>query len=82
MSPNTPQHSSDHGPPADDVGNACARRPLDSFTPDTLRIVGLSSLGPDPNIFVLSSKGGLVKLPSLSGLASIDLSGSEWTDLS
>jgi hypothetical protein len=55
---------------------------FDSFTPDTLRIVGLSSLGPDPNIFVLSSKGGLVKLPSLFGLASISLSGSEWTDLS
>ena len=54
---------------------------FDSFTPDTLRIVGLSSLGPDPNIFVLSSKGGLVKLPSLSGLASIGLSGSQWTDL-
>ena len=54
---------------------------FDTFTPHTLRIVGLSSGGPDPNIFVLSSKGGLIKLPSLFGLATLDLSGSEWTDV-
>ena len=55
---------------------------FDSFTPVTLRIVGASNLGPDPNLFVISSKGGLVKLPSLSGLTSVSLSGSVWEDLS
>ena len=55
---------------------------FDSFTPQTLRIAGLSyDRSPSPNLFVLSSRGGLVKLPSLSGLASVDFVGGAWQDL-
>lgn len=54
---------------------------FDSFTPVTLRLLGSWDQGPAPNIFVISSNGGLIKLPSLSGLATLNLSGSEWEDL-
>lgn len=54
---------------------------FDSFTPQTLRITGVSMAPPSPNLFVISSRGGLVKLPSINGLASIDFVGAAWQDL-
>lgn len=52
-----------------------------TFTPLTLRIEGTSNAGPDPNLFIRSSRGGRMEIPSLSGLASIHFAGSEWEDL-
>ena len=52
-----------------------------SFTPLTLRIAGYSGGGPAPNLFIMSSRGGLMEIPSLNGLTSIHFAGSEWEDL-
>ena len=52
-----------------------------SFTPLTLRIEGLYNSGIPPNLFVISSRGGLVKVPSVIGLTSIDFAGDAWREL-
>ena len=58
------------------------RKPcFDLFTPVTLRISGYEDSGVDPNIFLVSSRGGLELLPSLSGTALVDFSGAAWQDL-
>lgn len=55
---------------------------FDLFTPSRMRIFGAANLGPFPNLFIISSAGGLLKLPSLDGLTSIDFVGDEWRNLS
>ena len=55
---------------------------FDTFTPVTLEINGATN-GIEagwPNLFILSSRGGLVKLPGGNG--PVNFSGSEWEDLS
>jgi hypothetical protein len=54
---------------------------FDVFTPTTLTISGLSNGGPLPNLFITSSKGGLLRAPSAGYLTSLDLSGSSWQDI-
>lgn len=54
---------------------------FDSFTPVTLGMWGEFNSGIPPNLFVISSRGGLVKLPSQSGLALVDFVGDAWHDL-
>lgn len=54
---------------------------FDVFTPTTLRISGHSDGGPLPNLFVTSSKGGLLLAPSAGFLTSLDLSGDAWQDI-
>jgi len=57
---------------------------FDLFTPVTLRISGLSmSVETAPNLFVLSSRGGRIDLPSQDGQATINFVGlgSEWENL-
>jgi hypothetical protein len=53
---------------------------FESFTPLTLEISG-EFQGPQPNLFIISSRGGLVKLPSQGGVASVDFAGAAWHDL-
>jgi hypothetical protein len=55
---------------------------FDLFTPRQMRIDGAFDLGPPPNLFITSSGGGLLKLPSLDGIATIDFVGDEWRNLS
>jgi hypothetical protein len=55
---------------------------FDLFTPQQLRIVGGNKFGsPFPNLFITSSRGGLMKFPSVNGLLSIEFSGDEWSNL-
>jgi hypothetical protein len=56
---------------------------FDLFTPVTLRIDG-ASLGAAVNLYIASSRGGLIQIPEidlLSGPAVIDFSGDEWKAL-
>jgi len=55
---------------------------FDLFTPSRMRIDGAANLGPLPNLFIISSAGGLLKFPSLNALTSIDFVGDEWRNLS
>ena len=57
---------------------------FDLFTPKRMRIWGAEDQGPSPNLFIISSGGGLLKFPSLGGNAplSIDFFGDEWRNLS
>jgi hypothetical protein len=54
---------------------------FDAFTPVRLELSGFFNEGDPPNLFVLSSSGAVIKLPSLDGLASIDFQGSAWERL-
>ena len=54
---------------------------FDVFTPTTLRISGHSNGAPLPNLFVTSSKGGLLLAPSAGYLTSVELSGNAWQDI-
>jgi hypothetical protein len=53
---------------------------FDTFTPVTLGIYGYSFEEGWPNLFVLSSRDGVVKLPGVDG--PVNFSGPEWEDLS
>jgi hypothetical protein len=56
---------------------------FDVFSPLTLTISGHSNglEAPLPNLFVASSKGGLVLAPSAGYLTSLDFTGSAWQDI-
>ena len=54
---------------------------FDSFSPLTLRIDGAANLGPLPNLFVISSRGGLEKAASVNGVVTFNFAGSAWQDL-
>jgi hypothetical protein len=54
---------------------------FDVFTPTTLTISGDSNGAPLPNLFVTSSKGGLLLAPSAGYLTALDFSGSAWQDI-
>ena len=51
------------------------------FTPLTLRISGFSDGAPLPNLFVTSSKGGLLLVPSADYLTSLDFAGNAWQEI-
>jgi len=51
---------------------------FDVFTPVTLRISGYTNSSQLPNLFVTSSKGGLLLAPSADYLTSLDFVGSAW----
>jgi hypothetical protein len=51
---------------------------FDTFTPLTLTIAGHWNAGPPPNLFFVSSLGGLIRAPSVDGIVSIDFAGPLW----
>ncbi len=48
-----------------------------AFTPVAMELRGETFFGP-PNLFLVSSRGGLLKFPSANGLQTIDFSGTLW----
>ena len=54
---------------------------FDQFTPTQLQLTGHTDRIA-PNLFVLSSRGGLITLPSVTGLEVLNLVGPLWEDIS
>jgi len=54
---------------------------FDTFTPTRLELDGFSEGGPGPNLFVQSSRGGVVKLPGVERPTVVDFTGSQWLSI-
>ena len=54
---------------------------FDTFTPISMQLSGFTDLDDPPNLFVASSRGGLVQIPASTGLNVINFGGPEWEDI-